>query len=713
MDASAKNFYDILAGDRRYVVPPYQRPYVWERDRQWEPMWDDIISTVDRLAKARRNAFRNDEKRSRADSGVSPHFLGAIVLEQQPTATGDIERRAVVDGQQRLTTIQLLIRGILDSLPERDHLPTRQPRASLQKMVRNDAEVTPDEDSLHKLWPRRAERDAFVDAMSSEASLELNNRFTAARQFFADKSAAWISAPDSETDAFYDGDPADGRVHLLCDVIKGLLKLVVINLENEDDAQVIFEVLNARNTPLTAADLVKNLLFMRAEADEPKDIEALYDTYWKPFDNDSWWTENVGTGHAARPRLDRFLGDFLIAQTGQTVNLGHLYGGVRTWILDKTMPVERVLSQLKHFGQAYRRLQLRDCADLSSNEIIALSNIHITRVVAADPLLLWLFTRTAEELPTGARERAVLTIEAFLVRRMATKWNTRGYTNVFAEVLNLTQQGSGPIDERLVAALASERHGYSWPSREDIIESFVSTRAYGAGGMNQARLRLLLGAVDRRLVKQNAKSENVDFQYGDLTIEHLMPQKWRTSWPVEGETPEARQIASIKRDNALHRIGNLTLLTKALNPSVSNGGWADKVREIEKHSLLPLNHKVIETQSWCEQDIEERGRWLADQVDTIWAAPKGVESGTEEIVDGPNDEELRQIHAELVTKTPEGSDSECLLPLDALDATLAELGLVDESAPESELARDVLKQFIGNGQAELVGADRIKILGMA
>jgi uncharacterized protein with ParB-like and HNH nuclease domain len=120
MKADTSTLQQVMQGDRRFIVPVYQRPYVWDQERQWEPLWTDVESTARRLAEARVEAHNKEYSAPEADKTAPPHFLGAIVVEQHPTATGDIDVRSVVDGQQRLTTLQLLLRGVLDALEAAD-----------------------------------------------------------------------------------------------------------------------------------------------------------------------------------------------------------------------------------------------------------------------------------------------------------------------------------------------------------------------------------------------------------------------------------------------------------------------------------------------------------------------------------------------------------------------------------------------------------------
>ncbi len=146
--------------------------------------------------------------------------------------------------------------------------------------------------------------------------------YTLARGFFADQIRQVKETPDGSS-----------RLDEITDALLDLFKIVVIDLEENDDAQIIFEVLNGRQTPLSASDLVKNLLFLRAER-ASEDVEDLYDRYWADFDH-AWWKAQVGTGHAARQRRDVLLSVWLTAASGDTASVAHLYGEIRRY-LDST-----------------------------------------------------------------------------------------------------------------------------------------------------------------------------------------------------------------------------------------------------------------------------------------------------------------------------------------------------------------------------------------
>ncbi|MEZ5343880.1 MAG: DUF262 domain-containing protein [Acidimicrobiales bacterium] len=616
MKAETRTLQGVLHGDRRFVVPVYQRPYVWEQEKQWEPLWNDIEATAIRLGEARATAFDKGAEAAMADQGAAPHFLGAIVIEDRPVMTGDVDTRLVVDGQQRLTTVQLLLRGVLDSLDELQTNP--KSRARIRKAIVNDADVV-HETQLLKISPRQAELAHFEGAMAQECPPPETSKFAAARSFFAEVARAFLEDDDIPSDPYTDGSPEEGRAALLVATLLGLVKLVVIDLEDADDAQIIFESLNARGTPLSATDLVKNLLFLRAET-QHLDTGALYETHWRRFDDDSdWWMAQVGTGHAQRARQDWLLGDWLIAQLGRTISVGRLYGEFRRWLDDSGTKPFDALSTLAGFANAFEVLNGRK-PGASRRELTAYSRIDTLNITVASPVLLSLFVAPPGLVSAAERETAVLAIESFVIRRMLAKDQTRAYGQVFVEVLKAMQKAARPA-LAVIETLRSAPHGYAWTSFDDIAESFATSRYYGPGGINQERLRLVLGAVDERLQTLAKKTESITIDYSGLQVEHVIPRGWRQYWPVVMDDPVAQQVAEQARERQVHRIGNLTLATGPLNSSLSNDPWEAKRAELRKHSKLQLNALLVEHDDWNDDRIADRSAWLAQQVDAIWPGP--------------------------------------------------------------------------------------------
>ena len=606
MEAKAYPLNQILAFERRYVVPTYQRDYEWTREDQWELLFDDLEQVAERLAAARERAVATGHDAVKADREVGPHFLGAIVLDQLPSSAGSIDLRAVIDGQQRLTTLQLLIRGLLDALEQ------GSPRAAQMRRMLRNPDDTGDADERFKLWPRRRDRAAWRVAMDDECDLTDAHIYLEARRYFAQRAKSYIAK----------NGRADERSGLLVDAVLGLFKLVVIDLEDNDDAQVIFEVLNGRQTPLSAADLVKNLLFLRAETAHPSDLDRLYDQYWSDFD-DPWWKKEVGRGHAARRHSDTLLAAWLTAVREEEATASRLYGETRAYLDQNDRPVRDVLEEIHLYAAEYKVINgVAPESDVRVRK--AYQRLNVLGMTTALPLLLWLRMQRANGLDAEQHRIAVVAVESFIMRRVLLGAQTRGYGRAFAQVLGACQkavreEGSPSIVGAIQDALRRKPQGAHWPSDDEVISACGTRRFYGVDA--NPRLRLLLGAVDEQLRDSNPKMETATFDYDRLTIEHIMPQAWREHWPIRDAGEAEMVLIAQSRDAIVNRLGNLTLVTGSLNPALSNAAWSDKKTELAKHSALALNGDVVAHPEWDENAIDARSSALGSTACEVWPRP--------------------------------------------------------------------------------------------
>jgi hypothetical protein len=612
MDANTYPLREILTQQRRYLIPTFQRDYEWTEDGQWELLYDDLEAVADRLEHARELALDRGESLVRAERDVAPHFLGAIVLDQLPSAAGGIDLRSVIDGQQRLTTLQLILRGLLDVLLIEASSRAEQVRALLE----NPDYVVREDDDRYKLWPRRHDRDAWRDVMSDDGTSDgtRTNRYAQARAYFATRTRTALDESSAE------------RLDVLVDAALSLFKVVVIDLEDNDDAQIIFEVLNGRQTPLSATDLVKNLLFLRAELADESELENLYDLHWAPFDDD-WWKKVVGRGHAARGRRDILLSSWLAAASMREPNVGRLYSETRNYVEETGRAIPDLLAELASYRRAYESVYGRSPAR-GRRVLTAYNRVDLLGVTTALPLLLWLETLSTELLSTDEHERAVMAIESWIVRRMITGAQTRGYAKVFVDVLAAAKEApDGTTGAAVVQALLKLEDTMTWPSDQDVSDAFLGRRFYGQ--LAQERVRMLLGAIDEQLQGDQLKGEQASFDYTKLQIEHIMPQSWQQHWSLEVDELAARELAEQRRRAAVDRIGNLTLITAPLNQSVSNGPWQTKREGLRQHSQLILNSVVVDYDDWNEGRIDERARALSGVACRVWPRPAPVDSRIE------------------------------------------------------------------------------------
>jgi hypothetical protein len=608
VNADTYELKTILTFERRYVIPTFQRDYEWTEGGQWSLLFDDLEAVADRLEEARHQAELCGEPLTRAEKRVAPHFLGAIVVDGLAHSPGSLDLSAVIDGQQRLTTIQILLRSVLDVLVERG-----SPRASqLRRLIQNPSDVLRDPDECYKLWPRRRDRDVWRLAMGDELPDSKDHPYFQARRYFSARTRTAINAPNG-------ADRADALV----DALLSLFKLVVIDLDDNDDAQVIFEVLNGRQTPLSATDLVKNLLFLRAELNDETELEALYDAHWSYFD-DVWWKREIGRGHAARGRRDVLLSTWLTAMSGTEVNVGHLYREVRQY-LTGDHKIRDVLLSLSQSAAAFRQI-LEPHSGLPERMADAYRRTDSLSMTTALPVLVWLRTVAPEQLTILDHARAVTAIDSWIVRRLIIGANTRGYGKRFVEVLKAAQSaassGVSVADAIETDLLDAATDNLTWPTDDEVENAFVNRQFYDS--VAQERIRMLLGAIDRQMHLDHPKGEHPTFDYDALQVEHILPQKWSTYWALEAADESERILSEQARERAKNRIGNLTLVTGPLNIPMSNSPWIDKRAALDEHDNLRLNAGLKSIEVWDEAMIENRAKLLASVACRVWPRPAAV-----------------------------------------------------------------------------------------
>lgn len=235
MEAGKHNIKELFQKDVRYIIPTFQRPYVWNQEKQWEPLWDDVRNIAEEYAEQ----LARENNHAAAEVQTGTHFMGAIVLQQDPTPTAEIDRRNVIDGQQRMTTLQILLDAAQEVLEEDGY---EKEAKRLRKLVVNDEDFA-EGDARFKLWPTSGDQDAFRAAMTNgQATTGFGKSLIVqAHEFFSFQIREWLNSAEPQDRARL----ADA----LHTALIGLLVLVVIDLKSGDDAYVIFETLNARGTP--------------------------------------------------------------------------------------------------------------------------------------------------------------------------------------------------------------------------------------------------------------------------------------------------------------------------------------------------------------------------------------------------------------------------------------------------------------------------------
>lgn len=631
MDANTKQLESLFDPNVLFLVPLFQRPYVWNEKENWEPLWEDIQSLLDRRLRTGK---------------AHPHFLGAIVLEQVPNPAGSIETRLVIDGQQRFTTLQVFLMAARNLCAANGSTKFASRFAGL---VENDEERIENEGEKFKLLPTNSDRAAFqlVHESATDAGLDQalkahpelrGSNIVGAYRYFGKKLSDWFGGKfDDEDDAdALVGKSIEDRIDSLWQVVKSGLQLVVINLTSGDETQVIFETLNARGTELLPADLIKNYLFRRAarvEGATEKDVEKLYAKHWERFD-DKFWRDPVQQGRIYRPRIDLFINHYLSMMTRDEVKATHLFNAYKSFVEEAqgdpadSIPVPDTpaghIAQLAHLGDVFKKFY-----EPKGHDTLAL---FLRRLEAVDtatvyPFLLYSYARL---MPDSQAEfdKILGVLESFLMRRLITNYTTKNYNRLFVDLIKSVER-AGELSAKTVADQLAKGSGEStkFPSDDELLTAVFEQELYGR--LAQKKVRAVLEALDAYAF--SSKSEALAM-LPKLTIEHVMPQAWLTHWPLHEEAktdPLVEQKAIVRRSVMINTLGNLTLITGKFNSSLQNAAWTAKRPELLKYSKLNLTRYFhgTEADEWNEDAIRARTEHLFGQILRIWPGVPKIASG--------------------------------------------------------------------------------------
>lgn len=600
----------------------FQRQYVWTKESQWQLLWEDIERKFTDYLEGRRDA--------------PVHFLGAMVLDQKMTPAMHVVMHQVIDGQQRLTTFQLFLAAFRDFCAANDcpELAKECDRFTLNTGMMSD----PATDKF-KVWPTQLDRGQFADVMEAYSckALEVKHprvrkkyareddprpRMVEAYLFFYREISGFLLGIGQEPPLIAD-QPLASRAEECFQSLKNALQVVVIDLEQGDDAQVIFETLNARGEPLLPADLLRNYIFLQAaRANEAP--EKLYSQYWQQFDED-FWRKPIVQGRLERPRSDLFLQHFLASQLTRDIPAKQLFSEYKYWSKGgeshqrQFATVEAELALLARQRESFRRLLEPANSDVLYRLATFLKRFDSSTVY---PLLLHLLEDglTDEQWQTVSR-----VIESYFVRRVVCGWTAKNYNHIFLSLTRLFRREEFSIDGLLTYLTTMSGDSAGWPTDAVFRMAWMDRAAYWYI-WPQARLVWILLRLNEKYL--TSRSETITVQSEGLTIEHLMPQSWQEHWPLptgeaspSQDTPHPDESASKlmdEREGRIQTVGNLTLLTQPLNSRVSNGPWSDKRPEILEASLLPLNLQLANILSWNEQAIAARSAALFEKALEVW-----------------------------------------------------------------------------------------------
>lgn len=607
-DATPVSLFD---GNKHYEIPVFQRPYVWDEEEQWAPLWDDITRVA--------------ESQLGRGKPIESHFLGAVVLEQLD-GSASLQRFAVIDGQQRLTTLQLILDAARRVLEAEGHDGEAE---RLLELTQNAAGRFKNTSERFKLRPSRVDRSSFRHALDrDEEPLDATTQITLGHAYFRKAATNWLTS--TEVDAL--GTKSE-RAAELCETLSGRLQFVEIDLSDQDDPQLIFETLNDRGTPLLRADLIKNWVFREGERLKA-DTEVWAENFWSDFDSE-WWRAEIAQGRTSRSRVDIFLQYWLTMRLADEVKSERVFADFKLHAeasMTSAAKAESFLAELKNDADTYRGLA--DLGDSTPAARFRKQVIETMEQAVTMPIFLWFISRN-HRVPDREIELGLGALESWATRRMLLRLTGKDTNRLIVALLRELggsdgHVGAGAIVRRFLSEQTADSR--SWPSDEDLTSDLPAVRLYG--NVRQSRIRAVLVRAYSHIIDAQRKTEQVPIPDG-LSIEHIMPREWRKHWD---ETPPLDEQGARRRDHMVHTIGNLTLLTRELNSALSNRPWTDRAAAdltdggesgkgkrglISKYSALTINRDLVEQHpgAWGEAEIGERAAAIADAIVAAWPGP--------------------------------------------------------------------------------------------
>lgn len=541
MQASETKLQQIIEGTKQYVVPLFQRAYSWKKP-EWKVLWDDITELCEM-----------DNPRA--------HFMGSIVTIPTASVPEGVGKYLLIDGQQRLTTIFILLSALRDSAKQcgEDELATK---------IDNTILVNPYEKGLdkYKLQPTQLDRIAFHQIIDCEQAT--NSGISECYSFFHKKVRQ-----------------SDINIEKVRKIICTNLSVVSVVLSTEDDPYLVFESLNAKGKPLTQADLIRNYFFMRIHTDTQ---ESVYSNYWKPMQ------ELLGEN------LTEFIRHYL-TKNGTEVKQSDIYFEIKDRI-SRQDPIS-CLKDLSIFSEYYARFLNPDSEKIDGIRKY-LRRLNRLQISTTHPFLLncyhdWQTAKiTKEEFISTLK-----IIENFIIRRFTCNIQTRGLNKIFASLYSQVTKSSDLASEPFVKRLTIALQGRDYPKDLEFRTRLVDVKLYG--GNRSEKAKLILESIEESF---NHKEQ---ISCDALSIEHIMPQTLNDWWKLHlGEDRD------ITHELMIHSLGNLTLT--AYNSELSNDSFLDKKDHFE-NSHLELNKYFSIQDSWRKEDIEKRALHLADIALKIWS----------------------------------------------------------------------------------------------
>lgn len=561
MKATETRLLDFLRKSVQFIIPIYQRTYSWSF-KQCEQLWKDIV-------------------RAGSNSEISGHFIGSIVyIEKGLYSHSAIPHLLVIDGQQRLTTLSILLVALARAIKERgDNLEVGSQTLSHKKIhnyfLVNSEE---DEDLRYKILLTQSDKATLINVIAGiEPPRPSSVRVIENSRFFEEK----ISACKADLDVIYNG----------------IAKLILVDISlnrDHDNPQLIFESLNSTGLELSQADLIRNYILMDLE---PEQQTRLYQKFWFPM-------EQLFGQVNYRSHFDRFMRDYLTLKMGTIPNIREVYDEFKRYCQDGNgQSIDKVVADIFKFSVYFVNMAFGKEEEGQLKRLF--NDINMLKVDVAYPFLLEIYDDYVEQrLPKDYFVEILELIQSYVFRRAICGIPTNSLNKTFA-TLDRTLDKDNYL-ESFKAIMVTKDSYRRFPSDEEFVAELKIKDVYSLRSRNFLLTKL----------ENHRRKERVDI--GEFTIEHIMPQK-------EDMTKEWKRELGDNWEEVfnryLHTIGNLTLT--GYNAELSYKPFLEK-RDMEggfADSPIRLNRDLAKLETWNEDHIVQRAISLSEMAKSLWPCP--------------------------------------------------------------------------------------------
>lgn len=586
LSANKEKLQSFLMGNNQFVIPFFQRSYVWQV-YNWAELWEDI-----------------QEEYSEMQNGnsSSEHFIGTVIIKQRDSERVGSLEYDLIDGQQRLTTACLLLRAFYDSTDDEnlknwiktllvftDSYGQENIRIAHSKVDREYFQtIILDRDNNMGLWSEFQN----LSLEDLERRLEIYNKIKGGYLYFRHRVEKEVLKEE---------------IRNYITIILEKLPVIHMALSKDDDVQQIFDTINSLGVKLTTAELLKNYLYAQ------KGVVEYYDQYWNRIfeaDEDAidFWNKERTSGRVRRTTVELFLYSYLVIIKESNVKMESLFKEFKNHLKGKDeSELIEFAKELHDFALVYQ--ELPDGENLSEISFVEHDKrfFHLIRefeITTIFPLILYIFKIVRE----GSERIKILNVlESYLARRTICKLTTKNYNNLFLSLLGDVKHmkviTAIDIKDRLLKFTDATNR---FPKDDEFY------KAFGSATLTNKYSREVLFCIALFQLNHDY-TDNPKLNLDGFSVEHMMPKKWRNHW---NNIPEG--LTEDLRDYKLLTLGNLTLIKGRLNSAMRDASWSKKKEALQKYSTLRQTVDYLFNDDWYETLIDTRAQDLYQIARQIW-----------------------------------------------------------------------------------------------